>query len=87
MSDEKPCKKIGKIEEYLHTELGYKPDIDTPDTEGRMWKVLNRLHKVVKGGDNIMGIETKVKIMWWANYVIGFACGSFTTMLVQRLLK
>lgn len=79
--------RADKIENFLHKELGYKPSIETPDTDSNVWRVLNSLHKTIKGKDNIMGIETKVKIMWWVNYIIGFGLGFGCQSLIQVLVK
>ena len=84
---DKTDKKVEKIEAFLHSEIGYQPNIDTPANEGAVWTVLNGLKSVIKGKENFMGLETKVKIMWWVNYIIGFVMGFFCQAVLTKILK
>lgn len=78
--------KVKKVEGFLHDELNYKPDMDTPDTDGKLLKKVNNLELIIKGDENKMGIQTKVRFMWWANYIIGFAAGNGFMFFVLKFL-
>jgi hypothetical protein len=87
MKDEKTVEqKVSKIESFLNSELSYKPDPNTPDTHGTLWRRLSKVELAINGDTNNMGIQTKVRFMWWANYIIGFAAGNAFMFFVLKFL-
>lgn len=86
-SDRDRDERLRKLEGWAHSEGGYQPRIDTPPTEGNIHRKINDLESVIKGKDNMMGLETKVKIMWWFNHLVGFVLGYACQAVIAKVFK
>ena len=60
------------------------PTVISRAGENYVGKSISKMETLLVGESNSMGIQTKVRIMWWANYFIGGAMGSLLTILFQK---
>lgn len=85
MGDEQN-ERIEKIESFLNDQLSYKPKMESRDGKSYVWNSIDKIEQVVFGNPTTMGMQTKVRFMWWANYFIGAGIGSLLTIIFQKLV-
>jgi len=75
---------------YLQSELGFRPTLDSPPTEGNFKRAneesFEAIDTTLHGSDGRFGVATKVDIMWKAHFPIWAAITSSITGLIVFII-